>query len=228
MTLRKTSKPTAGSQKRSRGPRKPTATLLDAVTAFARLAKRRSIRWYVFGAQAVALYGVPRTTDDLDITLDLEGADFAEIAGELRRSGFSPRIANEGFASETRVYPVIHDASGWKIDLVLAGPGLEDVFLREARAVPIGKLTIPVIAPEHLVALKILASRPKDLEDVRGMLRITKLEHSRVETTLATLEALLDQSDLLPVYRRLREEVARQSRRVKRAPKSGSPKRQPR
>jgi hypothetical protein len=74
-----------------------------------------------------------------------------------------------------------------------------------------------VIAPEHLVTLKVLAGRPKDLEDVRGMLRIAKLDHALVEGTLAELEAMLDQSDLRPVYARLRAEQA--SRKVSAKPR---------
>lgn len=89
---------------------------------------------------------------------------------------------------------------------MLAGPGLEQRFLDEARIVAAGQHHIPVIAPEHLVTLKILARRPKDLEDVRGMLEIAELDHARIESTLAELESMLDQRDLRPVYARLRAE----------------------
>jgi hypothetical protein len=52
------------------------------------------------------------------------------------------------------------------------------------------------------------AGRPKDLEDVRGMLRIAELDHASIERTLGELESLFDQRDLLPVYLRLRSEKA--------------------
>ena len=122
---------------------------------------------------------------------------------------------------ETRIYPVTHKPTGWNFDLVLAGPGLEQRFLDEVRIVAVGRHHIPVIAPEHLVTLKILAGRPKDLEDVRGMLRIAELDHARVEGTLAELESMLDQRDLIPVYTRLRAEqtsrkpVAQPTRRTR-------------
>ena len=115
-------------------------------------------------------------------------------------------ITDESFAIETRIYPVIHQPTGWNFDLVLAGPGLEQRFLDEVRMFPMGRHEIPVIAPEYLVTLKVLAGRPKDLEDVRGMIRIAALDHDRVEDTLAELESMLDQSDLRPVYARLRAE----------------------
>lgn len=156
----------------------------------------------------MAIYGVPRVTDDIDITIDLGEKGLRGLLAPLHRAGFVPRISDPSFATETRIYPITHRATGWDIDLVLAGPGLEQRFLDEVRIVVAGGHRVPVIAPEHLVSLKVLASRPKDLEDIRGMLRIAELDHADVERTLAELEAMLDQSDLRPVYARLRAEQA--------------------
>jgi len=154
----------------------------------------------------VAAYGVPRTTGDIDVTLDLADRGLETLTTPLRRAGFIPTITDEAFALETRIYPVTHKPTGWSFDLVLAGPGLEQRFLDEVRMFPVGRHKIPVLAPEYLVTLKLLAGRPKDLEDVRGMIRIAELDHDRVEATLAELESMLDQSDLRPVYVRLRAE----------------------
>jgi len=218
--VNKTSKRTSASPRRSRAAVavKPSARRrgiarrgvpresVDAILAFADLARREHLRWYLFGAQAVAAYGVPRTTGDVDITLDLGDRGLETLVAPLRRAGFLPTITDESFAAETRIYPVTHRATNWNFDLVLAGPGLEQRFLDEVRMFPVGRREIPVIAPEYLVTLKILAGRPKDLEDVRGMIRIAELDHDKVERTLAELESLLDQSDLRPVYARLRAE----------------------
>jgi hypothetical protein len=197
----------------------------DAVVAFAKFAEQENLRWYVFGAQAVAIYGVPRTTGDIDITLDPGARGLEALIAPLRRAGFVPKIAKPSFAIETQIYPVIHEATGWKLDIVLAGPGLEQRFLDEARLISAGRHRIPVIAPEHLVSLKVFASRPKDLEDVRGMLRIAELDHAVVERTLAELEAMLDQSDLRPVYARLRAEQS--SRTLGAKPKPPASRRMP-
>ena len=156
----------------------------------------------------MVIYGVPRVTGDIDITIDPGEKGLPGLLAPLRRAGFVPRISDPSFATETRIYPITHRATGWDIDLVLAGPGLEQRFLDEARIVVARGHRIPVIAPEHLVSLKVLASRPKDLEDIRGMLRIAELDHGLVERTLAELEAMLDQSDLRPVYARLCAEQA--------------------
>lgn len=129
---------------------------------------------------------------------------------------FSHRFAVPGSCRGSLIHPLpprpgsIRSLTGRRLgfDLVLAGPGLEQRFLDEVRIVAAGGHRVPVIAPEHLISPKVLASRPKDLEDIRGMLRIAEVDHAGVERTLAELEAMLDQSDLRPVYARLRAEQA--------------------
>ena len=66
----------------------------------------------------------------------------------------------------------------------------------------IGAVTVSVISPEDLVVTKILAGRPKDLEDVRGILleRLAQIDLAGVRSTLAMLESALGQSGLLPVF----------------------------
>jgi Nucleotidyl transferase of unknown function (DUF2204) len=91
---------------------------------------------------------------------------------------------------------------------VLAGPGIEQLFLDEAHVFRARGKEIRVIAPEHLVAVKVLAGRPKDLEDVRGLLRVVALDHTRIEDTLGALKRALDQSELRPLYAQLRAETA--------------------
>ena len=213
--MKKTSKRTAASRAPSRRPRRaPRRTGIapkaaKPLLAFAALARREKLRWYLFGAQAVAAHGVPRSTDDIDVTVWLGERNLAEIVAPLRRAGFRPRIDDLAFAMETRVFPVHHVPTGWNLDIVLAGPGIEMSFLAEVVQQRVGTGTIPLIAAEHLAGLKILAGRPKDLEDVRGLLRIEALEHPRVLETLKHLEAALDQSDLIPLYQRLRRELKR-------------------
>ncbi len=79
---------------------------------------------------------------------------------------------------------------------------LEDLFLSRAVPVRLGDVTVPVISPEDLIVTKVLAGRPKDLDDVHGVLceRLTSLDVGIVRETLAILEQALDQSDLQPTF----------------------------
>jgi hypothetical protein len=189
--VKKTSKPTTASRKRSpprrRTPSPPAHEL--ALVAFADLAKRRHLRWYVFGAQAVNVYGSPRATADLDLTIDLPGGLTPAFMHALDAAGFTTRFADADFVMSTRVLPVVHRASALPIDLVLAGPGLEQLFLEELHLEHIGRRNIPFLSVENLIVTKVLAGRPKDLEDIRELLAIRgeTLDHRHSADLLAKL-----------------------------------------
>ncbi len=165
----------------------------------------------MFGAQAVNLYGFPRATADLDLTIDLGERTPRALIRELDKAGFSARFDDDAFITATRVIPVVHRATKLPLDLVIAGPGLEQQFLDEVRLQRIGNRRVPVISAENLIVTKLLAARPKDLEDVRELVasRGGSLDHERINELLALLEQALGQSDLIPLYQQLRDEAAR-------------------
>jgi len=68
--------------------------------------------------------------------------------------------------------------------------------------VDVNGTSIPVISPEDLIITKVLAGRPKDIEDIRGVIheKKTSLDVHRIRTILDLLEQALSQSDLLPVF----------------------------
>jgi hypothetical protein len=100
------------------------------------------------------------------------------------------------------VIPFVHRATGMPLDVVLAGPGLEDEFLRRVIAVDVEGSKIPVVSPEDLIVAKVLAGRPKDTEDVRGVIHEQRgtIDASRIRELLGLLEQALTRSDLLPVF----------------------------
>jgi Nucleotidyl transferase of unknown function (DUF2204) len=160
--------------------------------------------WYLFGAQAVQIWGLPRLSADVDVTVALRGEPAAFVQA-MAAGGFELRVEGiEDFVKRTRVYPFVHRDTGIPVDIVLAGPGLEEEFLKRARPVDLGGVTVPVIDPEDLVVTKILAGRPKDIEDVRGILRerLEQLDIDRIRRLLDLLQRALGQSDLLPAFER--------------------------
>jgi hypothetical protein len=161
--------------------------------------------WYLFGAQAAIVWGRPRLTADIDVTVRLEPEDPERLVRTLAARGFSLRVGDaDDFIHRTRVFPFLHVASGMPLDIVLAGPGLEDLFLSRARPITMAGVVVPVISPEDLIATKILAGRPKDMEDVGGILRerLPDLDIELIRSTLGLLEDALAQSDLLPSFER--------------------------
>ncbi|MBK5296611.1 MAG: nucleotidyltransferase [Vicinamibacteria bacterium] len=109
----------------------------------------------------------------------------------------------------TRVLPFVHVATAMPLDVVLAGSGLEDEFLDRARDVDMGGTIVPLIDPEDLIIAKILAGRPKDIEDAHGIWRLRgpSLDASRIRHTLQLLEEALSQGDLLTGFELIRRRV---------------------
>jgi hypothetical protein len=174
--------------------------------------RRRGDSWLVFGAQAVAMWSVPRLTDDVDVTVRIAAGTPRDLVEDLTESGFTLRVSDiEGFLDRTHVVPLLHAETGIEVDVVLALSGLENEFLRRAQNIDVDGEPIPFISAEDLVIAKILAGRPKDSEDVRAILRtrLSQLDLGRIRTLLRSLEQALDQSDLLTTL----EELVRQSRR---------------
>ena len=119
---------------------------------------------------------------------------------------FDPRVADTArFAEETRVVPFVHRASHMPLDVILAAPGLEEQFFAGAIERLVGDTRIPVVCAEDLIAMKILAGRPTDLEDVSAVARAHRddLDLDKVRGTLSLLERALDRRDLLSTLERI-------------------------
>jgi len=179
----------------------PLAELLGAL---AHVFERLSVRWYVFGAQAAIVHGAARLTADVDATVDLGDVTAAALVAALQEGGFALRASDDidGFVERTRVVPVVHVGSGMPVDIVLAGPGLEEAFLQRAQQHLVEGMAIPVACAEDIVTMKILAGRPKDLDDVVAILAAgeSTIRIELIRDTLRLLEQALAQSDLVPAF----------------------------
>lgn len=162
--------------------------------------------WYLFGAQAVVAYGVPRLSADVDVTVRLRPEVAERFVADMEEAGFQPLASDPEFVRRTHVLPFVHLDTGMPLDVVLAGSGLEEEFLSRASPLDLGGVTVPVISLEDLVIAKILASRPKDVEDARALWRAHggALDAGRIESLLRLLEEALGQSDLVPVFEAIR------------------------
>ena len=118
---------------------------VELLTALAKVLPGR-VRWYVFGAQAVIAYGVPRPSADVDVTVKLAPDDPLRFASAMQAAGLALRVDDPEFIRRTRVMPFVDSATGMPLDIVLPGSRLEDEFLERARTVDLGGTTVPLIA----------------------------------------------------------------------------------
>jgi hypothetical protein len=194
----------------------------ELLAALGRVMRRRRWRWYVFGAQAVVAYGRPRMTADVDVTVELAGSDVRDLITDLEKRGFELRFPlRDELLAEMRLLPMVHVPTAVPLDLVLAGRGLEEEFLSRSTLVDIGGVKVPMISVEDLIAVKILAGRRKDLEDVRGVLleQRGRIDLDRTRDVLSSLQAVVGEDRLLPRLDRLLRAVT--TKAAPRLPASG-------
>jgi hypothetical protein len=190
----------------------------DAIAALAAVVQRLGVRWYLFGAQAALLYGAARVTADVDITVELGAREPEDLIRAFRKAGFGIRVRDaRGFVATTRVLPLVHRRSAMPIDVVLAGPGLEELFFTRRRRRVVEGVRVPVASPEDIIVMKIIAGRAKDMDDVTGILAAQrKLNVDLVVATLASVERALDTTDLRRRFEELFARAGRPSRRSRR------------
>ncbi len=180
------------------------SSLAEAYASLGRALGAVGTRWYVFGAQAAILHGAVRFTEDIDVTVDATVLTTADLVEALKREGIDLRVAAdvENFVAKTRVLPMLHRASQTPVDVVLSGPGIEELFFEHVVTLDVEGVCIPVAASEDVVVMKILAARPKDIEDVVAILAAqgSKIALSKIRDLLTLIEQALDQRDLLPAF----------------------------
>ena len=173
------------------------------------------VRWYLFGAQAAIFHGVARLTADVDVTVLPEVHSTDRLASVMEANGFRLRVTvTDDFVAKTRVLPFVHSSTRLPVDVVLAGPGIEEQFLDRAELHVLEGVRVPIATVEDLVTMKILAGRPKDLDDAKGMLRARseEIDLDHVRRMLQLLEEALSQSDLIPQLEQLIRREKRSAR----------------
>lgn len=143
------------------------------------------LRWAAIGGLAVAARAEPRTTRDLDVAIAVAGDREAEkIIVALRGRGY--REVSTGAVMEqkdigrlaTVRFLVPEDEAaedeedGLIVDLMFASSGVEpEIVAASERMMVMQELVVPIVRTGHLFALKVLAGRPKDLQDCQFLWR---------------------------------------------------------
>lgn len=160
------------------------------------------LRWFVFGAQALAVRGIPRQTLDVDVTVALPLDALAERLASLATHRLSSRPADPvAFAERYGVLPLLH-ASGITIDVILAGTPFETEAMSRATPADILGVRVPVVSAEDLVVYKLGSDRPQDAQDARAVIarNAASLDTAYVRRHLIDLERALDRSDLVAEF----------------------------
>ena len=147
--------------------------LIEVLAKFARVLQTRNVRYALIGGLAASIRGRIRATEDLDLILLCSLEEALALVESLGESGFSPLIEGyEQVARSALLIPMIDSASGIQLDLAIGLSGFEKEIVERADPMIFEGHEIFVATPEDLVLLKILAGRPRDLQDVEGIVEI--------------------------------------------------------
>lgn len=153
------------------------------------------IPYMVVGGQAVLLYGEPRLTRDIDITLGVSSDDLSKVLEAFR--GLRIRLLPQdpqAFVRSTMTLPIHHEVSGVRIDLIFSFSTFERDAIRRVNRIQVGAGLVNYVSLEDLIVMKIIAGRPRDLEDVRAILRRNPNgDREQIRESLALFRDVLDE-----------------------------------
>ena len=174
-------------------------SILDAVAELTGFLEAEGIPYAVIGGIAVQYWGESRTTRDVDIVV-LVPPDKTDQFLKHAVDRFHPRIADAvSFAKENRVL-LLETSDGTPADIALGIPGYEEEALKRAVTGSInGSPPFRLISAEDLIIHKILASRPRDLEDAELILvrQHQRIDMGYVTKWLEAFGAIVENRDLL-------------------------------
>lgn len=125
-------------------------------------------RCCLIGGLAVARWGEPRATQDVDFSVFVDLGREREFIRSMLDEFVPMFDESETIALQCRVLPL--DVDGIKADLSIAGFPFEAEIIDRASEFtyePGGRLV--TISAEDLIVMKALAGRPTDLRDIAGI-----------------------------------------------------------
>ena len=133
--------------------------------------EKKEIPYMIIGGQAVLMYGDPRFTNDIDITLGVNPdklVDVLKLAGEL---SLIPLVENASeFVKKTMVLPLKDNLSGIRVDLIFSFSLFEQQAIKNSKKVLLETKEVNFARLEDIVIHKIIAGRGRDIDDIKAIL----------------------------------------------------------
>lgn len=145
----------------------------------------------VIGGQAVAMYGKPRFTEDIDITIALTPDEAEKLISAVDESFAILPADTQRFVRETWVLPLEQRETKVRVDIIFSITPFEREAIEKARKIKIDDVPVPYILPEYLVVQKIMAGRARDLEDAAGIIEVQgdTIDIGKIEKLIKTFGA---------------------------------------
>jgi len=181
------------------------ATLLAALADLMKWLDAANIPSMVIGGVAASMLGQPRLTQDVDALAILPEGEWANAVSIAARHGILPRIENPlDFARRSRVLLMRHVESGIDIDVTFGGLLFEYAAIDNSKTHDIGGLRVRLPRVEDLLIMKAVARRPKDLQDIEGLLAAhPEADVATVRKWVSEFATAMSTSDMLDDFDKL-------------------------
>jgi Nucleotidyl transferase of unknown function (DUF2204) len=147
------------------------ASLLSALADLMKWLDASNIPSMVIGGVAASMLGRARLTQDVDALVMLPEDEWAKAISTASNHNIVPRIEDAlGFARRSRMLLLTHTTSTIDIDISLGGLSFEREALARAQVHEIGGIRLRLPSLEDLLIMNAFAHRPKDMEDIKGLL----------------------------------------------------------
>ncbi len=178
----------------------------QALEEIAEILGELALPYMVIGGQAVLLYGEPRFTRDIDITVVMDFSLAEKVIHAFQNRGYTPIVKDPlNFIRQTFVLPLVKKSEGIRVDLIVGLTPYEKEAIKRGNKVKIINIWVNFISLEDLVIHKIFSSRPRDIEDVEVLLRKNPgIDEKYIEKWLMEFERG-EKKDLLETFRKLLE-----------------------
>ncbi|MCC6997874.1 MAG: hypothetical protein IT370_24880 [Deltaproteobacteria bacterium] len=155
--------------------------------------------WMVIGGVAVIARGVRRMTTDVDAVVRGGAVSVAVLLRALARHQILPRIDDAAaFAASNLVVLLRHQPSGVDLDVSLGWTLFEHEAIESSTSARFGSIVVPMARAEELVVFKLVAARPKDVEDVVALLLTNpRLGIAGIRRRLVSLAESIDEPALV-------------------------------
>ena len=160
----------------------------------------------IIGGQAVLLYGTPRLTRDIDITVGLDTDKFNVIEKVCGDSSLNILPEKpEDFAQETNVLPAEEPETNIRVDFIFSFTDYEAQAIERAKNVLMQDYPVKFASCEDLIIHKMIAGRAVDIEDVKNILIKNKnsIDFEYIERWLAEFGKIPEHQEILEKFHSL-------------------------